>query len=241
MKTDLLYLSDSYLREFDAAVVELDGAAVALDRTAFYPRGGGQMSDRGVLRAAQRTYPVMDVQKKGEAVFHSVEGQPPPPGTPVHGVVDWEFRYQMMRTHSALHVLCGVVYQEYGAVVTGCQMYPDRARMDFTLADLSPERIAEIERLSNEAVQAGFRVESRFMPRAEADRTPDLIRTKISLVPPQIDPIRVVEIVGLDLQADGGTHVANTREIGNIEITKTENKGRENRRLEIRIPPADKE
>jgi misacylated tRNA(Ala) deacylase len=143
----------------------------------------------------------------------------------------------MMRTHTALHVLCGVIYRAYGAHVTGCQMYPDRARMDFTLADLTPERVKEIERLSNDAVDAGYPVKVRFMPRAEADLRPELIRTKISLVPHHIDPIRTVDIVGLDLQADGGTHVANTLEVGHITITKSENKGRENRRLEIRLSP----
>jgi misacylated tRNA(Ala) deacylase len=145
----------------------------------------------------------------------------------------------MMRTHTALHVLCGVIFNLYGAQVTGCQMHEDRARMDFTLADLDPERLQNIERASNEAITSGFPVRSRWVPRREAELIPQLIRTKINLVPPHIDPIRVVEIVGLDLQADGGTHVANTLEVVGLRITKTENKGRENRRIEIELvdPP----
>lgn len=235
--TDLLYLEDSYLQDFEACVLEVQDHAVVLDRTAFYPRGGGQMSDRGWLEEDGRRYPVIAVEKRGDQVYHTLEGDPPRRGAEVRGSIDWDFRYQMMRTHSALHVLCGVIYRHYGAQVTGCQMYPDRARMDFTLADLTPERVREIERLSNEAIESGYPVRVRFLPRAQANITPELIRTKVNLIPAHVDPVRTVEIVGLDLQADGGTHVANTVEIGGIRIVKTENKGRENRRLEIQLPP----
>jgi misacylated tRNA(Ala) deacylase len=237
--TELLYLTDSYLATFDARVVDAVEHAVVLDRTAFYPRGGGQMSDHGWLDAYGQRYRVINVEKRGDQVFHTIDGPLPPLGYRVHGEIDWDHRYRMMRTHTALHVLCGVIYHQYGAVVTGCQMYPDRARMDFTLADLTPERIREIERLSNEAIHQGHPVRARFVPRREADLIPELIRTKINLIPPQIDPIRTVEIVDLDLQADGGTHVNNTLEVGGITVTKTENKGRENRRLEIELidPP----
>ncbi len=235
--TQLLYLDDSYLRTFEARVLDARDHSVVLDRTAFYPRGGGQMSDRGVLEANDQVYPVIAVEKRGPEVAHTIEGPLPPPGVTVRGVVDWELRYQMMRTHSALHVLCGVIYQRFHAQVTGCQMYPDRARMDFTLADLTPDRVAEIERLSNDAVQGGYPIKVRYLPRSEANVTPELIRTKINLVTTHVDPVRVVDIVGLDLQADGGTHVHNTMEIGSIRIMKTENKGRENRRLEIQLPP----
>jgi misacylated tRNA(Ala) deacylase len=236
--TDLLYLTDSYLREFDARVVEVDDHNVVLDRTTFYPRGGGQMADHGTLESYGRRFTIIGVEKRGDTVYHTVEGDVPEDGASVHGTIDWDHRYQMMRTHTALHVLCGVIYRAYSSVVTGCQMYPDRARMDFSLSDLSAERVAEIERLSNEAIRAGYPVRTRFMPRAQADLIPELIRTKINLIPAHVDPVRTVEIVGLDLQADGGTHVANTLEIGSIRITKTENKGRENRRLEIQLPPA---
>lgn len=234
--TELLYLDDSYLRTFEAIVLEARDHSVVLDRTAFYPRGGGQMSDRGMLEADGQVYPVIAVEKRGPDVFHTIEGPLPPVGSTVRGSIDWELRYQMMRTHSALHVLCGVIYQRFHAQVTGCQMYPDRARMDFTLSDLTPDRIEEVERLSNDAVEAGYPIKMRYLPRAEADVTPELIRTKINLIPAHVNPVRVVDIVGLDLQADGGTHVNNTMEIGSIRITKTENKGKENRRLEIQLP-----
>jgi misacylated tRNA(Ala) deacylase len=161
----------------------------------------------------------------------------PETGATVHGVIDWDFRYHMMRSHSAIHVLCGVVYQKFGVLVTGNQMYPDRFRVDLALPDLNPERLAEIERLCNEAVDAGYPIKVRFLPRSEANRMPDLIRTKVNLVPAHVDPVRTVEIVGLDVQTDGGTHVANTMEIGRIRITGTENKGRENRRLEFELAP----
>lgn len=233
--SELLYLDDSYLREFDARVVDIEEQSVVLDRTAFYPRGGGQMADRGFLDVRGKKYEVVAVEKRGDQVFHAIDGALPPLGARVHGVIDWDHRYCMMRTHTALHVLCGVIYHQYGSQVTGCQMYPDRARMDFTLADLTPERVREVERLSNEAITAGHPVRVRFMPRSQADSTPELIRTKINLVPAHVDPVRTVEIVGLDLQADGGTHVANTMEVGGITITKTENKGKQNRRLEIRL------
>jgi misacylated tRNA(Ala) deacylase len=238
-RTELLYLEDSYLREFDARVIDLHEHSVVLDRTAFYPRGGGQMSDRGWLSVHAQRLEVIAVEKRGSDVYHTIEGSLPEVGDEVHGSLDWDFRYQMMRTHSALHVLCGIIYKHFGAQVTGCQMYPDRARMDFTLADLSAERIAKIGRLSNEAIKTGYPVRVHVLPRAEANLKPELIRTKINLVPAEVDPIRTIEIVGLDLQADGGTHVANTMEIGGLKVTKTENKGRENRRLEIEIPQLD--
>jgi misacylated tRNA(Ala) deacylase len=235
--TDLLYLEDSYRRSFTARVREVRDQAVVLDRTAFYPRGGGQMSDRGQLGSDGWAVDVIAVEKRGEEVWHTIDSPLPEVGKAVNGEIDWDFRYQMMRTHSALHVLCGVIYRHFGAQVTGCQMYPNRARMDFTLEDLTPDRVQEIERLSNQAIEAGLPVRSRFVPRAEANRMPELIRTKLNLVPPQVDPIRVVEIVGLDIQADGGTHVANTLEIRGLRIIKTENKGRQNRRIEIELLP----
>jgi misacylated tRNA(Ala) deacylase len=220
-KTEQLYLQDSYERLFSARVIDVYDHSVVLDRTLFYPRGGGQMADRGSLESYGWVYPVVSVEKRGDAVYHTVDGQLPPVGETVSGRIEWEHRYQQMRTHTALHVLCGVIYHRFSSQVTGCQMYPDRARMDFTLADLSKDRVDEIERLSN-----------------EANLMPELIRTKVNLVPPEVDPLRIIDIVGLDLQADGGTHVANTIEVGSIRITKTENKGRENRRLEIELQPA---
>lgn len=231
--TEALYLDDSYLRAFEARVQALDEQNVILDRTAFYPRGGGQMADRGWLTQFRSRFRVINVEKRGDLIVHTVDGDLPRAGFPVTGGIDWEHRYRMMRTHTALHVLCGVIFRRFHAQVTGCQMYPDRARMDFTLDDLSAGRIAEIGQLSNEAITEGLPVRVRWLPRAKADVMPELIRTKINLVPRQVDPVRIVEIVGLDVQADGGTHVHNTLEVGAIRITRTENKGRENRRLEI--------
>jgi misacylated tRNA(Ala) deacylase len=237
MTTQLLYLTDSYATKFDARVVDVVDHGVVLDRTLFYPRGGGQMPDGGFIEVHRERFPVIAVEKRGDEVYHTMDGRTPPMGARVRGEIDWEHRYQMMRTHTALHVLCGVIYHEFSAMVTGNQMYPDRARMDFTLADLSPDRVHEIERLSNVAIASGCPVKVRFIARREAELMPELIRTKINMVPASVDPVRVVEIVGLDLQADGGTHVANTLEVGAIRITKTENKGRENRRLEIVLEP----
>jgi misacylated tRNA(Ala) deacylase len=231
----MMFLDDSYAREFQGRVVDLEDHSLVLDQTLFYPRGGGQMADRGVFRWFGQSCRVISVEKRGDIVHHTVEGPSPCSGDEVSGSIDWDHRYRMMRTHTALHVLCGVIFNLYGAQVTGCQMYEDRARMDFTLADLDPSRVQNIERVSNEAIASGHPVRSRWVPRREAEIIPQLIRTKINLVPAHIDPIRVVEIVGLDLQADGGTHVANTLEVVGLRITKTENKGRENRRLEIEL------
>ena len=235
--TELLYLEDSYLREFDARVVALTpDNGVVLDRTAFYPGGGGQPHDTGLLRAGQLAWRVVSLRRGNEygQIVHLLEnGTPPPVGTLVHGVLDWERRYRLMRTHTALHVLCGVVFREYGALVTGGNMDVDKARMDFELEDLNPARVARIEELVNEAIARGLQVSWKTLPRAEAERIPDLIRTKVNLLPPSILQVRVVEIEGLDLQADGGTHVRNTREVGGIRVTGTRSKGRINKRLEI--------
>ena len=205
--TDLLCATDAYVRSFDATVLEVTPeGAVVLDRTAFYPTGGGQPHDLGRLTWDSGSANVVEVRKAGPQVVHRVEGQPPPVGASVHGEIDWERRYALMRHHTALHSMSGVIFQLYGATVTGGQMYPDRARMDFLLPDLSRER---------------------------AFRIPDLIRTKVNLIPEAIQTIRVVNIEGIDQQADGGTHVNNTREVGRVRITGSENKGKGNKRLEI--------
>lgn len=232
--TERLYLTDAYLREFDATVTRVEaGGGVVLDRTAFYPGGGGQPPDRGFLTDGSRTWEVVRLENRPEEVVHYVAGEPPAAGSRVRGVIDWELRYRLMRTHTALHILCGVVYHEFGATVTGTQMYPDRARMDFTLEDLNPERVRLIELKCNEAVARALPVEVYFLPREEALKNLDLIRTRVNLIPEHIKEIRVVDIKGLDLQADGGTHVRNTAEVKGIKVVRTENKGRFNRRLEI--------
>jgi misacylated tRNA(Ala) deacylase len=235
-ETELLYLEDSYLTEFEGRVAATSDTAVVLDRTLFYPRGGGQMADTGSLRSVDLTSRVVATERREGTVWHVLEKQKFSVGDKVHGLIDWPHRYQQMRTHTALHILCGVIYRTFGATVTGCQMYEDRARMDFALPDLTPERLKTIELLSNEAVKQGHAVRINWLPRTEANRTPDLIRTKVNLLPPDMDPVRTIEIVELDLQADGGTHVRNTFEVGGINILKTTNKGAENKRIEIAIP-----
>jgi misacylated tRNA(Ala) deacylase len=233
--TELLYSTDAYLREFDGRVEEVTGedGLLVLDRTAFYPTGGGQPHDLGSLSWDGGSASVLEVRKEGGRVLHRVEGDLPTPGALVHGEIDWPRRYALMRHHTALHSMSGVVFQLYGATVTGGQMYPDRARMDFLLPDLSADRLAEIEQKTNTLLAEGHTVSVRFLPRAEAFALPDLIRTRVNLLPEGIDEIRVVNIEGIDQQADGGTHVANTREVGRVRIAGSENKGKGNKRLVI--------
>ncbi len=233
-ETELLYARDAYLREFDAAVTEVaEDGSVVLDRTAFYPTGGGQPHDLGELTWNDTSAAVTDVRKQGAVVLHRLEGSTPPVGARVHGAIDWPRRYALMRHHTALHSMSGVIYQLYGSTVTGGQMYPDRARMDFEMPDLSQERLRAIEARTNALLAEGHPVSVRVLPRAEALQIPNLIRTKINLLPEEIAQIRVVNIEGVDQQADGGTHVANTREVGTVRIVKSENKGKGNKRVEI--------
>ena len=240
--TTLLYATDSYLRAFEAHVVAADGRLVALDQTAFYPGGGGQMADHGELVYDGRRLTVSGMSKNDGVVWHEIAedaGDLPPVGATVTGEIDWPFRYNMMRTHTALHLLCGLIFRDYGAQVTGGQMYPDRARMDFTLATMTPDFLRDIERSVNEAVAANHPIKVYDLPRDEAMNIPDLIRTKINLLPPEITRIRIVEIVGVDLQADGGTHVKSTHEVGGIKVLRTENKGKQNKRMEIALTDGD--
>lgn len=234
--TQLLYLHDSYLREFDATVTAVDAQRVALDRTAFYAGGGGQPADTGLLRWDGRTARVVEVRKDADTVWHAVEGEVPPPGATVRGVLDWGRRFDIMRHHSALHVLVGVVYRSFDALVTGGAIYPDRARMDFSLEDLNRDRVGAIEAEANRIIQEQHRILVRFLSREEFERS-DLVRLAKNLIPPDIREVRVIEIEGFDAQADGGTHVGNTAEIGALRVVKTENKGKINRRLEIALTP----
>jgi len=235
--TELLYQFDSYLREFEATVVAVKGAQVALDRTAFYPRGGGQPCDTGVFLVGERRIPVLRVRQEKGTVWHQVEGALPPVGASIVGQIDWARRYQLMRTHTALHILCGVVWRDYGALVTGGNMEPLRARMDFELERMSVTFAEDVEVKINAEVEVARPVRVAILPREEAFHIPDLIRTKINLLPEHITQVRTVEIVGLDLQADGGTHVANTREVGTIHVVGHESKGRLNKRLRIELEP----
>lgn len=232
--TQLLYQTDSYLREFTATVVSHfpDQNGVVLDQTAFYPGGGGQPNDVGQLVAGERSYTVSSVARGN---VHIIEGELPLVGTSVKGVLDWERRYKLMRTHTAMHILCGVVWRDYAASVTGGNMEPLNGRMDFEFERLQKELADEIEARINAEVAAARAIRVQILPREEAFQIPDLIRTKINLLPPGISEVRTVEIVGLDLQADGGTHVANTREVGRIRMTDYKSKGGINKRIYIEL------
>lgn len=224
------YLRDGYARTIDTWVEASQGNRVRLSDTLFYPGGGGQLEDWGVLRRANDAFAVRKHAKEAGEIWHELDGALSV--GPVTAELDWPRRYGIMRYHSAVHVLCGVVYHLFGETVTGNQIYPDRARMDFALEDLDPQRVAAIEQEANVVIGRGLAITSRSLPREEFERH-DLIRTAKNLVPAHLDVIRVVEIAGFDAQADGGTHVRDTSEIGTLRITKTENKGRINRRLEI--------
>lgn len=235
--THQLFQLDSYLKQFDATVVALEGNAVALDRTAFYPSGGGQPHDTGTLASANNTWEVTQVRKgKTDAlVWHEVLGAPPNVGEHVHGVLDWERRYQLMRTHTAMHILCGVIFRDYGAHVTGGNMEPLQGRLDFEFETMRAELVKEIEEKINLEVAAARPIQVKILPREEAFKIPDLIRTKINLLPEGISEVRTVEILGLDLQADGGTHVANTSEVGRLRIVEYKSKGKSNKRIVVAV------
>jgi misacylated tRNA(Ala) deacylase len=237
--TEPLFYADAYEREFDALVVGIDEpqAAVILDRSAFYPGGGGQPHDTGTLLLPEGALDVVKVKKSDDDIFHLVTAGAdlPAEGTPVKGTLDWERRYALMRTHTAMHILCGVVWRDYGAQVTGGNMEPLQGRMDFEFERMERELVDEIEAKINAEVEAAREVVVRTLPRAEAEQIPDLIRTKINLVPATVTEIRTVEIVGLDLQADGGTHVANTREVGRLRVVDYKSKGRINKRIRLAL------
>lgn len=238
MATDLLYLRDAYLTEIDADVIDVDPdrRRIALDRTIFYATGGGQPHDEGTLAGL----PVEDVRKDGELVWHTVggDGSLPAVGDTVHGALDWDRRHALMRTHTALHVLCGVIWNEWSVPVTGGNMEPLSARMDFEfdpLPDGFKERVAELVAAE---IAADRPIEVSFLPRDTAVEDADLIRTKVNLIPESVTEIRVVDIVGCDKQADGGTHVRSTGEVGGVRVVKTESKGKGNKRLRIEVVDA---
>ncbi len=251
MTESISYL-DAYARSCEALVERAEPSdgnlLVTLDRTVFYPGGGGQPADTGTLLALDPVYggqrwQVASARRAGEAIAHVLEGtgpeDGPEPGTRVRVDIDWERRHRLMRTHTALHALCGVVWRDHGAQVTGGNMEPGAGRMDFEFERMSGDLVGEIEAKVNAELAAGREVRVRVLPRDEAFAIPDLIRTKVNLLPPGIEEIRTIEIVGLDLQADGGTHVANTREVGRIRVTGYESKGRINKRIRIEVVDAD--
>lgn len=241
--TRLLYYEDAYWREFGAVVTGVDSSGesvrVTLDRTVFYPGGGGQPNDEGWLEIAGVRYWVSAVKKEGEQVWHGLQMNNEPVEIPMGahaiGVIDWERRYQLMRTHTAMHILCGVVWRDYSASVTGGNMDPGKGRMDFEFASLTRDLISEIEAKCNAEVAAAREVRAQILPREEAFQIPDLIRTKINLLPEGIAEVRTVELVGLDLQADGGTHVNNTHEVGHMKVVDYKSKGAINKRVYIEL------
>lgn len=239
--TEELFATDAYRREFDAAVVDVveDERLVALGRTAFYPGGGGQPPDRGELVWHDGRAPVVEVSRDQGRVWHRLdEGSDlPRPGAEVQGLIDWDRRYALMRTHTALHVLCGVIWADYGVTVTGGNMAPGQGRLDFPLEAASVELGQHLEARINEEIARARQVRVDFLQRATADADPTLVRTEANLIPASIDPLRVIDIVGLDKQADGGTHVGSTAEVGGIRVTKTESKGKRNKRVRLEVDP----
>ena len=238
MVTELLYLRDAELREFEAKVVAAGDDRVVLDRTAFYVTGGGQPHDIGTLTWDTGSVRVIDVRKVDGEVIHVLDGDVPAAGTTVQGDVDWDRRHALMRTHTALHVLCGVIWNEYKVAVTGGNMEPLAARMDFEFDPLPMGFADTIERRVNEELAAAHPIRVEFLPRETAVEDEDLIRTKVNMIPESVTEIRVVDIVGLDKQADGGTHVASTDLVGRIRVVKTESKGKGNKRIRIEVVDA---
>jgi len=229
-----LFLTDSYLKEFDARVVSLDGREVVLEATAFYPGGGGQPPDKGTLGIGPVRANVVDARREGGEIVHVLDKAIPDTVRELRGELDWERRYAHMRHHTALHVLSGVIWKSFGAKVTGGQIRAERARMDFSFpGEWTTEVVGEIERLTNEALARARPVKVYELPREQALENPDLIRTRVNLVPERVKTVRIVEVEGIDTQADGGTHVANTREVGKLEITSHKSKGRQNKRVEF--------
>ncbi len=233
--TEELAARDAYLRSTPAAVVAVDDGVVILDRTVFYARGGGQPGDTGSIAWDGGEATVTDTVKQAGVVRHVIAGDSPPVGTAVTATIDWERRHLLMRTHTALHVLSAVVWRDFGAKVTGGNMEPGEARMDFELEGISVSFGQEVEARLNAALGSGHGVTVSFLPRAAALADPDLIRTKVNLIPESVDPIRVIAIGDIDIQADGGTHVANTSDVGPVRVVGTESKGKGNKRMRIKL------
>jgi len=236
--TEELFSTDAYARSCEAAVTEVAEEGVLLDRTVFYARSGGQPGDTGVLRWDRGEVRVTDTFKQGGRLLHVIEGVAPPAGATVTAEIDWDRRYTFMRTHTALHALSGVVWRGYGAKVTGGNMDLGVARMDFELESMSQEFGREVEERLNAELSEDRPVRVSFLPRAEALADPELIRTKVNLIPESVDPIRVIDIEGLDKQADGGTHVRSTAEVGRVRVAKTESKGKDFKRMRIELVDA---
>jgi misacylated tRNA(Ala) deacylase len=235
--TETIYSTDAYARDMTATVVrsDVDDNRILLDRTVFYPGGGGQPHDTGTLSIGDDRMSVSRVTSDRDGVWHWIDGSMPLQGAEVSGTIDWERRYQLMRTHTALHALCGVVWNRFHSPVTGGNMQPGQGRLDFDIPDWTADDLPIVERELNDELAKRRPIEVSFLPRNAADEDPSLIRTKVNLLPKFIEQVRVIDIVGLDRQADGGTHVGQTGEVGAIVIPKAENKGRGFRRIRVRL------
>lgn len=235
--TNKIYATDAYAKDMNARVVrtDVDDSRVLLDRTVFYPGGGGQPHDVGHLSIGDDRLEVVRVTQDADGVWHWLEGGLPSTGTTVDGEIDWDRRYSLMRTHTAMHALCGVIWNRFQSPVTGGNMQPGAGRLDFDLPEWTADQIPIVEAELNAELARRRDVEVSFLPRNAADEDPSLIRTKVNLLPKGIEEVRVIDIVGLDRQADGGTHVSDTGQVGAISIPKAENKGRGFRRIRIRL------
>ena len=232
--TELIYMTDCFAKEFDAKVTKVDGKFIVLDKTAFYPQGGGQPTDTGKLIKDGEEYQVVFAKKKGADVSHEVDREGLQEGDTVHGVLDWDKRYVLMRMHTAAHILCEIFHKETGALITGNQLNVDKSRIDFNLENFDREKISEYVAKANEIVQKDLPIKIYTLPREEALKIPSV--TKLAnVLPPAVQELRIVEIVGYDTQADGGTHVKSTKEVGEIEVVSAENKGKNNRRVYFKL------
>ena len=232
--TALIYLEDSYKKEFDATAVRAEGKDVTLDKTIFYPASGGQPGDTGVLVVNGKEYKVLNTRKSGPDIVHEVDQEGIKESDQVTGLIDWARRYRFMRSHTACHVLSYVVNKETGALITGNQISEEKCRIDFDLENFDRDRISSFEKKANNIIAEGADVNIKVLPREEAFQIPSVLKLK-NVLPPAIDAIRIIDIAGYDVQACGGTHVKNTEEIGEIEITKAENKGKNNRRIYFKL------
>ena len=232
---EILCYSDSYLKECKSKVMEVNDHGVILDQTIFYPGGGGQPSDNGKLILENNEYLVKGLKRIDGQIVHLIDGSKPGINSEVNSIIDWDKRYKLMRTHTALHILCGVIWRDYSASVTGGDMKPLAGRMDFELEEMSADFSKEVEEKINTEISESRNIKIYQLPREEAFKIPDLIRTKINLLPKGIEFVRIVDIQGLDLQADGGTHVHNTSEVGYIKMIGHESKGKSNKRLRIEV------
>ena len=230
MKTKLLYLDDSYLKECDATVLSTEGNKIILDQTVFYARGGGQPTDKGIIKRGEEEYKVLEVKKENGEIVHILDKEGLKEGDKVHCVIDWQRRYKLMRMHTAAHVLASIFYKDYNAKITGNQLEEEKTRFDFSMENFEREKMEKAIEKANEYLSKDINVKVYYMPREEALKNPEMVKLANAL-PPNIDPLRIVEIPSIDIQADGGTHVKNLKEVGKIKLLKLENKGKNNRRI----------